>query len=63
MKKWLRVRVQLQSTISESISSRSVSSLENTKLSSFSRISFVTNQSGTNFNAGRQASTALLHIS
>ena len=49
-------------TASESISSRSVTSLENTTLSTFSNVLFVTNQSGTNFDTGRALSTALSHI-
>ena len=47
-------------TISES---KTILSLENTTLSSFSSILLVTNQSGTNINVGRKALTALLHNS
>ena len=47
----------------ESASTKTIPSLANTASSSFSSILFVTNQSGTNFNAARQASTALAHIS
>ena len=47
----------------ESASTKTIPSLANTASSGFSSILFVTNQSGTNFNAARQASTALAHIS
>ena len=49
-------------TLPESALPKTVSSLENTTLPSFSRILLVTNQSGTNLNVGRKT-TALLHNS
>ena len=49
-------------TISEYISLRSTSSLENTTTSSnFSSILFVTKERKTNFNVSRKASTPLSH--
>ena len=48
--------------LSEFSLTKTISSLEKTTSSSFSSILFETNQSGTSFNARRQASTVLSHI-
>lgn len=44
------------------ISSKSISSLESTRLSFYPSIYLLTSQSGANYNFGRKASTALPHI-
>ena len=48
-------------TLSQYRSSRSISSLENTTLSSLSSILLVKDESGTKFNFGRKVSIALSH--
>lgn len=47
---------------SESASTKTMSSLESTASSGFASIFFTKNLSGTNYNAGRQASAALSYI-
>ena len=47
---------------SESVSTKTMSSLESTASSGFASIFFIKNLSGTNYNAGRQASAALSYI-
>ena len=47
---------------SESASTKTMSSLESTASSGFASIFFIKNLSGTNYNAGRQASAALSYI-
>ena len=47
---------------SESASTKTMSSLESTASSGFASIFFIKNLSGTNYNAGRQASAAISYI-
>ena len=60
---WRPMSLLKNAIMSESTSPKTIASLENTELSSFWIILFPTNQSKTSFNASRQVSRALSHIS